>query len=69
MSEYLDLLMTRAENGLQHANDASILFEAFKHAAQTHTVPEDTLKFLKHHLERGYESFKMKEKQKQKQEH
>lgn len=50
-----DLLMTRAENGLQWGNDAPILFAALKSAAQQHTNEADMLKFLKHHIARGIE--------------
>lgn len=65
----IDLLMSRAENGLQHADDAGIIFEALKSAAQQHTSEADILKFLLHHLSRGYESFYDKKRKKEKAEH
>lgn len=53
-------LMTRAEAGFQHADDAQILFEALKSAGQTHTSPQDLLKFLEHHISVGLESVRQK---------
>lgn len=62
----VDLLMVRAEGGHQHADDAQVLFEAIKSAAQQHTSEADMLKFVVHHISCGYQSFYEK---KRKQEH
>lgn len=65
----VDLLMNRAENGVQHADDGPILFEALKSAAQQHTSESEILKFLLHHIQRGYDSFYEKKRKKSAAEH
>lgn len=62
-SDSLIQLMSRAEAGLQHADDAEILFEALKSAAEVHTNPEETLTFLKFHLGRGLGSQQAKKQE------
>ena len=53
-------LMSRAEAGLQHAADATILFNALKSAAVTQSDKTDILKFLTFHIQNGIEEFKLR---------
>jgi hypothetical protein len=55
MNTEIEVIMYRAEQGVSYTQDAHVLWQALKSAAQSHTKPQDILKFLKFHLQKGLE--------------